>query len=82
MINNMKTKNVQTVLKIHEYERFREVLKHEKIPLKEGVREAILTWTRQKVGFNREDPFFATKNQFSGKKDMAKGHDEIYEGNE
>ncbi len=36
----MKTKNVQTVLKIREYERFKEVLKQEKMPLKEGIKEA------------------------------------------
>lgn len=82
MFNNMKVKNVQTVLNIREYERFKEVLKHEKMPLKEGVKEAILTWTRQRAGFNRGDPFFATENLFSGKKDMARGHDEIYVGNE
>jgi len=76
----MKTKNVQTVLKIHEYERFKEVLKQEKMPLKEGVKEAILTWTRHKAGFNEKDPLFATKNLFSGKRDLAGGHDEIYKG--
>ena len=78
----MKVKNVQTVLNIREYVRFKEVLKHEKMPLKEGVKEAILTWTRQRAGFNRGDPFFATENLFSGKRDMAEGHDEIYVGNE
>ncbi len=79
MFNNMKTKNVQTVLKIREYEMLKEALKQERIPLKEGVREAILTWTRQRAGFNRDDPFFATKNLFSGKKDLSERHDEIYE---
>ncbi|MEE8403525.1 MAG: hypothetical protein V3R93_07200 [Candidatus Hydrothermarchaeaceae archaeon] len=75
----MRVKNVQTVLKIREYDMFKEALKHEKMPLKEGVREAILTWTRQRAGFNRKDSFFATKNLFAGKKDLAEKHDEIYE---
>lgn len=78
----MKEKNVQTVLKVEEYERFREALKLEKLPLKEGVREAILSWTRQRVGFNRKDPLFATMGAFHGEKDMAEKHDEIYEGSE
>lgn len=65
-----------------EYERFREALKLEKLPLKEGVREAILSWTRQRVGFNRKDPFFATKGMFSGGEDLAEKHDALYEARE
>jgi hypothetical protein len=82
MNKNMKNKNVQTVLKISEYKKFREALKLEKLSLKEGAREAILSWTRQRIGFNEKDPFFATKNLFSGRKDLAEKHDKIYEGKE
>lgn len=78
MFRNMKTKNVQTVLKMEEYERFREALRLEKLPLKEGVRQAILSWTRIRVGFNKKDPFFTTRDMIQGKEDLSEKHDEIY----
>ncbi len=73
-------KHVQSELGKYEYIQLKKTADKKGLTLKEALREAVLNWVRGESGFDREDSFFKTRGMFKAKKDLASGHDEIYEG--
>jgi hypothetical protein len=74
-----EVKYIQSELGKHEYIELKKTAEKKGITLKEAVREAILDWTREKSGFDRNDPFFKTSKMFRATENLAEKHNEIYE---
>ncbi len=73
-------KVVQTRLEEEEYQQFKEAIKHRNTTVKEAVRMAIVTWTRDFLPLETEDPFFKIKPADFGDPLLSSKVDEVLYG--
>lgn len=74
----MLKKHVQAELDPHEYEALQRVVEAEGLSIKEGLREAVRAWVRQRNG--QRDPLFDVIGIAGrrGSSDASARHDDIY----
>lgn len=72
----MQRRHVQAEVEPHEYDAFQAAARDAGMTLKEGLREAMLAWVRQRRG--GQDPIFAVIGSARGAKDASSRHDDIY----
>jgi len=74
------TKVVQTEVESSEYEMLEKILKKRRMTIKEGVREAIVSWIGLQTPIN-EDPLFKLRPEKTGVKTDSSRIDELlYQG--
>jgi hypothetical protein len=74
----MGMKHVQAELQPHEYAALQEAVRAAGLTLKDGVREAVLSWVRaRRAG---KDPFYRIKGIAgrAGSRDASERHDDLY----